>query len=84
MASDALPPGLGLLDVMDLSLEAVRASGAATHAGRLPARRARHDSWSSCRTLDFHMAAEMIALGRGLAVDALADGRQQPGSFALR
>ncbi len=83
-APDSLPPGLGLLDVMDLSLEAVRASVLRHTLAACAPDTLITIPRSSCRTLDFHKAAEMIALGRGLAVDALADGRQQTGSFALR
>jgi NTE family protein len=42
---------------------------------------------SACRTLDFHKAEQMIALGRRLAVDALDDlagGRQQTGGVVSR
>ena len=41
-------------------------------------------SRSACRTLDFHKADEMIALGRRLAVDALDDVHQQTDSVAVR
>jgi NTE family protein len=86
-ASASLPPGLGLLDVMDLSLEAVRTSVLRHTLAACPPDVLITIPRSSCRTLDFHKAEEMIALGRGLAVDALdslAGGRQQTGSFALR
>jgi NTE family protein len=74
---DSLPPGLGLLDVMDLSLEAVRTSVLRHTLAACPPDVLITIPRSSCRTLDFHKAEEMIALGRGLAVvalDGLADG----------
>jgi len=83
--SDSLPPGLGLLDVMDLSLEAVRTSVLRHTLAAWPPDVLITIPRSSCRTLDFHKAEEMIALGRELAVDALdglAEGRQRTGSFA--
>jgi NTE family protein len=67
----ALPAGLGLLDVMDLSLEAVRASVLRHTLAACPPDVLITIPRSSCRTLDFHRAEEMIALGRRLAVDAL-------------
>jgi NTE family protein len=87
VASEALPPGLGLLDVMDLSLEAVRTSVLRHTLAACPPDVLITIPRSTCRTLDFHKAEEVMALGRSLAVDALdslADGRQQTGSFALR
>ena len=86
-ATDALPAGLGLLDVMDLSLEAVRTSVLRHTLAACPPDVLITIPRSSCRTLDFHKAEEMIALGRSLAVDALdalAEGRQQTGSCASR
>jgi NTE family protein len=86
-SSGSLPPGLGLLDVMDMSLEAVRTSVLRHTLAAYEPDVLITVSRSSCRTLDFHKAEEMIALGRRLAVDALdslADGRQQTGSVASR
>jgi len=85
VASDSLPPGLGLLDVMDLSLEAVRASLLRHTLAACPPDVLITIPRSSCRTLDFHKAEEMIALGRSLAVvalDSTADARQETGSLA--
>jgi NTE family protein len=81
--ADSLPPGLGLLDVMDMSMEAVRTSVLRHTLAAHPPDVLITVNRSSCRTLDFHKAEEMIALGRELAADAL-DGRQQTGSLALR
>jgi NTE family protein len=68
---DALPSGLRLVDVMGLSMEAVRSAAIrhtlADHAPDVLITVPR----SSCRTLDFHRADEMIDLGRRLATDAL-------------
>jgi len=71
---DALPSGLRLVDVMGLSMEAMRSAAIrhtlADHAPDLLITVPR----SSCRTLDFHRAEEMIELGRRLAADALDRG----------
>jgi NTE family protein len=85
--ADSLPPRLGLLDVMDMSMEAVRTSVLRHTLAACPPDVLIAIPRSSCRTLDFHKAEEMIALGRSLAVEALdglADGRRQTGSFASR
>jgi NTE family protein len=67
----ALPSGLRLVDVMGLSMEAVRSAAIrhtlADHAPDVLITIPR----SSCRTLDFHRAEEMIEVGRRLAADAL-------------
>jgi NTE family protein len=68
---ETLPPGLGLLDVMDLSLEAVRASVLRHTLAACPPDVLITIPRSSCKTLDFHKAEEMIALGRRLAVESL-------------
>jgi NTE family protein len=86
-AADPLPPRLGLLDVMDMSMEAVRTSVLRHTLAACPPDVLIAIPRSSCRTLDFHKAEEMIALGRSLAVEALdglTDGRRQTGSFAFR
>ena len=84
---EALPPGLGLRDVMDMSLEAVRISVLRHTLAAYPPDVLITVSRSACRTLDFHKAEEMIALGRALALDALGDVPdvgQQPGRRAAR
>jgi NTE family protein len=68
---DSLPPDLGLLDVMDLSLEAVRAAALRHTLAACPPDVLITVPRSSCRTLDFHRAGEMIALGRRLATESL-------------
>ena len=74
---EALPAGLRILDVMELSLEAVRTAVMRhTLAGHPPDVLITVPR-SSCRTLDFHKAEEMIGLGRRLAVEAL-DQEEDP------
>jgi len=74
---EALPARLRLLDVVGLSLEAVRA-GVVRHAlAAHPPDVLITVPRSACRTLDFHKAGEMIALGRRLAVEAL-DREEEP------
>lgn len=85
--SDSLPPGLGLLDVMDMSLDAVRASVLRHTLAACPPDVLITVSRSACRILDFHKAEEMIALGRRLAADAIdhvTDRGQQAGSLSFR
>lgn len=84
--SGELPPGLGLLDVMDMSLEAVRTSVLRHTLAAHPPDVLITVPRSACRTLDFHKAGEMIALGRSLAIDALDqldDGGQQTRSVSF-
>jgi NTE family protein len=72
---------------MDMSLEAVRTSVLRHTLAAYEPDVLITVSRSSCRTLDFHKAEEMIALGRRLAVDALdraEDAAQQPGRRAAR
>jgi NTE family protein len=74
---DELPAGLRVSDVMGLSLEAVRSAALRRTLADHPPDVLIEVPRSSCRTLDFHKAAEMIELGRRLAVEAL-DREQQP------
>jgi NTE family protein len=68
---EALPAGLRTLDVMELSLEAVRTAVLRHTLADHPPDVLITVPRSSCRTLDFHRAEEMIGLGRLLAVEAL-------------
>jgi NTE family protein len=68
---EALPAGLRTLDVMELSLEAVRTAIMRHTLADHPPDVLITVPRSSCRTLDFHRADEMIGLGRLLAVEAL-------------
>ena len=74
---EALPAGLRTLDVVGLSLDAVRTAALrrtlAEHAPDVLITVPR----SSCRTLDFHRAEEMTELGRRLAAEALDRDRDQ-------
>jgi hypothetical protein len=74
---EALPAGLRLLDVVELSLEAVRAGVVRHSLAAHPPDMLITVPRSACRTLDFHKAGEMIALGRRLAVEAL-DREEEP------
>jgi NTE family protein len=68
-----LPPGLGVLDVMELSLEAIQSVVARYRLASYPPDVLISVPKSACRTLDFHRGAEMIALGRLVAAAALAE-----------
>jgi NTE family protein len=68
---ESLPPGLGLLDVMDMSMEAVRTAVLRHTLAAHPPDVLVTVPRAACRTRDFHKAGEMIALGRRLARDAL-------------
>jgi NTE family protein len=68
---EALPAGLRTLDVMGLSLAAVRTAALRHTLAAHPPDVLITVPRSSCRTLDFHKAEEMIGLGRLLAVEAL-------------
>jgi NTE family protein len=79
----SLPPGLGLLDVMDMSLEAARAAVLRHTLAACPPDVLITVPRSSCRTLDFHKAGELIALGRRLAAEALAPSEDVAPSPAM-
>ena len=70
-AFDPMPAGLRFMDVMGLSLEAVRSAALrrtlADHSPDVLIEVPR----SACRTLDFHRAEAMIEIGRRLAEEAL-------------
>jgi NTE family protein len=68
---EALPAGLRTLDVMELSLAAVRTAALRHTLTAHPPDVLITVPRSSCRTLDFHKAEEMIRLGRLLTVEAL-------------
>ena len=68
-----LPPGLGVLDVMELSLEAVQSVVARYRLASYPPDVLISIPKNACRTLDFHRGSEMIALGREVATAALAE-----------
>ena len=67
-----LPAGLGALDVMELSLDALQSVVTRYCLASYPPDLLISIPKNACRTLDFHRGAEMIALGRTIAADALA------------
>lgn len=76
----ALPQGLGMLDVMQLSLEALQSVVLRYRLAGFPPDVLITIPRTACRTLDFHKAAEMVALGRELTFEALdRDGVQTDG-----
>lgn len=66
-----LPPGLGTLDVMRLSLDALQNVVMRYRLAGYPPDLMVTVPKEACRTLDYHRASEMIALGRERAVEAL-------------
>ncbi|HEX6877587.1 MAG TPA: patatin-like phospholipase family protein [Nocardioidaceae bacterium] len=74
-----LPTGLRMLDVMELSLDAMQGLVTRYRLAAYPPDLLISVPKEACRTVDFHKATEMIALGRELAAEAL-DRRPLPGS----
>jgi NTE family protein len=70
--SSELPPGLGLRDVMQLSLESLQSVVARYRLASYPPDVLISIPRNACRTLDFHRGAEMIELGRDVTEKALA------------
>ncbi|MGY1618739.1 patatin-like phospholipase family protein [Geodermatophilus sp. SYSU D00691] len=69
--ADALPPGLRTLDVIELSLNALRTTVLRHTLAAHPPDVLVSVPRSACRTLDFHKAGELIRLGSHLAAEAL-------------
>jgi NTE family protein len=69
-----LPPGLRMLDVMELSLDAMQGLVTRYRLAGYPPDLLITIPKNACRTLDFHKANELIALGRELTVKALEQG----------
>lgn len=69
-----LPPGLRVLDVVELSLEALQGVVTRYRLASYPPDLLISIPRNACRTLDFHRGADMIALGRRIAEEALAEG----------
>jgi NTE family protein len=65
------PAGLGMLDVVDLSLDAMQSLVTRYRLAAYPPDLLITIPRTACRTLDFHKANEMIALGRKLAIETL-------------
>jgi len=70
---DETPPGLRTLDVMQLSLEALQGAVTRYRLAAYPPDLLITIPKTTCRTLDFHRANEMIAIGRERAAEALDD-----------
>ena len=66
-----LPDDLGMLDVVQLSLDAVQSVVARYRLASYPPDLLVSIPKRACRTLDFHRAGDMIALGHRLADEAL-------------
>lgn len=75
-----LPPGLRTLDVMQLSLAALQRMLTRYQLAGYPPDLLITVPKGSCRSLDFHRANEMIALGRERAEEALDRETPSPGS----
>ncbi|HLN76588.1 MAG TPA: patatin-like phospholipase family protein [Nocardioidaceae bacterium] len=75
----ALPPGLRTLDMMELSLDTMQSVVTRYRLAGYPPDLLITIPKNACRALDFHKAAEMIPLGRKLALEAL-DRAASPGS----
>lgn len=73
---EPLPPGLGALDVMRMALDAMQSVVTRYRLASYPPDLLMTVPKTACRTLDFHRAQEMIALGRKVAIEAL--DRDQP------
>ena len=71
----ALPPGLRTLDVMEMSLDVMQGVVTKYRLAGYPPDLLVTVPKDACRTLDFHRATDMIALGRRLTEEAL---EQQP------
>jgi NTE family protein len=69
---EQLPRGLGVLDVMELSLDALQGVVTRYRLASYPPDLLISVPRDACHTLDFHRGAEMIALGRSLTEAALA------------
>jgi NTE family protein len=67
-----LPPGLGYRAVMEMSLDAMRSVVTRYRMAGYPPDVLVTIPRRACRTLDFHRANEMIALGRAATEEALA------------
>jgi NTE family protein len=68
---ESLPSGLGKFDVMNQSLQAMQSVLKRYRLAGNPPDVLVTVPKDACRTLDFHRAADMIALGRALTMEAL-------------
>ena len=74
----SLPAGLGTLDVMELSLDAMQSLLTRYRLAGYPPHLLITIPKNACRTLDLHKGAEMVALGRAQAEAALAEHDLRP------
>ncbi|HWJ81634.1 MAG TPA: patatin-like phospholipase family protein [Nocardioides sp.] len=70
---DDLPPGLGFIDVMEMSLETLQSVVARYRMASYPPDLLISIPRHACRTLEFHRAHELISLGREIAERTLKD-----------
>ncbi len=70
----ALPPGLRTLDVMEMSLDVLQSVVLGYRLAGYPPDLLVTVPKDACRTLDFHRASDLIALGRRLTEEALDAG----------
>lgn len=70
-AFEALPRGLGMFDVMELSVEAMQSVMTRYRLAGYPPDLLISVPKDACRTLEFHKAEQMIDLGREIAREAL-------------
>ena len=68
---EKLPEGLSKWDMMNLSLEAMQSLLTRYRLAGYPPDMLHDRPKDACRTLDFHRADEMVALGRALTAEAL-------------
>ena len=73
-SAEPLPPGLGLREVMNLSLEAMQDLVTRYRLAGYPPDVLISVPKDVCQTMEFHRATEMIELGRRLTIEALDAG----------
>jgi len=76
----AAPAGLGMLDIVDMSLDATQSLIARYRLAAYPPDLLITIPRSACRMLEFHRANEMIALGRQATADAIERSATFPSS----
>lgn len=74
----ALPPGLRLLDVVELSLDAMQSVVAGYRLAGYPPDVLVSVPKVAANTLDFHRAPELIVLGREAAIEAFDTAQAFP------
>jgi NTE family protein len=68
---EALPGEIGVRDLLNMSFDTMSALITRYRMASMPPDVLVTIPVNSCRTMDFHRASEMIALGRSLTIDAL-------------